>query len=172
MTDSISSDMLDGNDIHAQLQALGRRLAAYAAREAPLGLTEPDPDGDERWEAAQVWAHMAEFVGYWHEQIEGVVGAFDGEPVPFGRTKTDPDRIAAIEVGRREPVEELARRAQDAIAALDRRIAAFGNAEWNAIGRHETRGEMDVEAIVDRFVVTHLDEHLAQLEGLAGTPAD
>ena len=166
MTDSISTDMLDGNDIRAQLQSIRQRLAAYAAREVPAGLTEPDPGGDERWEAAQVWAHMAEFVGYWHEQVEAVVAAFDGEPVPFGRTKTDPGRIAAIEVGRREPVEELARRAQEAIAELDSRIASFGNAEWNAVGLHETRGEMDVEAIVDRFVVSHLDEHLAQLEQL------
>jgi hypothetical protein len=166
MTDSISSEMLDGNDIRSQLQAIGRRLAAYAAREVPAGLTEPDPGSDERWEAAEVWAHMAEFVSYWHEQIEAVVGAYDGEPVPFGRTKTDPGRIAAIEVGRREPVEELAGRAQQAISDLDQRIAAFGGVEWNAVGRHETRGEMDIEAIVERFVVSHLDEHLTQLEQL------
>lgn len=166
MTDSISSEMLDGNDIHAQLQSIGQRLGVYAAREVPAGLTEPDPDTDERWEAAQVWAHMAEFVSYWHEQVEAVVAAFDGDPVPFGRTKTDPGRIAAIEVGRREPVDELARRAQAAIVELDKRIATFGNAEWNAVGLHETRGEMDVEAIVERFVVSHLDEHLAQLDGL------
>ena len=172
MTDSVSSEMLDGNDMHAQLQAIGQRLAAYAEREVPAGLTEPDPEGDERWEAAQVWAHMAEFVGYWHEQIEAVVAAFDGDPVPFGRMKTDAGRLAAIEVGRREPIGELARRAEEAIARLDQRIAAFGNAEWNAVGRHETRGEMDIEAIVDRFVVSHLDEHLAQLESLEGSSTD
>lgn len=165
--------MLDGNDVHSQLQALGARLAAYSARQLPAGLTDPDPDTpDERWEASQVWAHMAEFVSYWHEQIEAVIASFDGDPVPFGRLKTDPGRIAAIEVGRREPIEELARRAQEAIATLDQRIATFGNAEWNAVGRHETRGDMDVEAMVQRFVVSHLEEHLAQLEGLEGSSTD
>ena len=37
------------------------RLEAHAAGAAPAGLTEPDAGGTERWDAGQVWAHLAEF---------------------------------------------------------------------------------------------------------------
>lgn len=167
MDDPIQSSMRDGTDFLARLDAVKGRVAEQAQREAPAGLTEPDPGADERWEAAQVWAHMAEFVGYWHEQVESVVGEYAGEPVPFGRVKTDPGRIAAIEVGRHEPIGRLAQRADDAIAELQRYLAGLTVAEWAAVGRHQTRGEMDVEAMVEEFILRHLDEHLEQLDRLA-----
>ncbi len=160
--------MLDGTDFLARLDALEKRLESHAAAEPPGGLTEPDPDGTERWEAAQVWAHMAEFVSYWHTEVESVIGSFDGDPVPFGRTKEDEARIAGIETGRHEPIGELMGRVREAIDELRRYLSARTSAEWNAMGRHPTRGEMGVEAIVGRFVVAHLEEHADQLDGLAG----
>lgn len=160
------SSMLDGTDLVARLDSVSARLAEQARRETPTGLTEPDPGGMERWEAAQVWAHIAEFVDYWHDQLESVIASYDGDPVPFGRVKTDPGRIAAIEVGRHEPIPELSARADDSIAALKRYLAGLGGAEWNARGLHPTAGELDVEAIVERFVVNHLEEHADQLAAL------
>ncbi len=170
MEEPIQSSMLDGTDFMARLDAASASVAAQARAEAPAGLTEPDPSADERWEAAQVWAHMAEFVGYWHEQIEGVIGEYAGEPVPFGRVKTDPGRLAAIEVGRREPIPMLAGRVQEELSELRRFLGRLTVAEWAAMGRHQTAGEMDVEQMVGRFVVDHLEEHLDQLDRLtAGT---
>jgi hypothetical protein len=162
------SSMLDGTDFVARLESAEQRLAKLAASEAPDGLTDPDPDGTERWEAGQAWAHMAEFVPYWHGQIESVIGAYDGDPVPFGRTKEDPDRIGGIEMGRHEPVGELMGRVGEAIGDLRRYLEKLTSSEWNAVGLHPTRGEMDVEAMVGRFVVAHLDEHAEQLEKLTG----
>ncbi|MGH2455743.1 MAG: hypothetical protein ACRDHD_05745, partial [Candidatus Limnocylindria bacterium] len=49
-----------------------RRLAEHAARPVPAGLTDPDPRTEERWEAGQVWAHLAEFPAYWLGQIRHV----------------------------------------------------------------------------------------------------
>src|SRR5688500_18689037 len=94
--------MLDGTDFLARLEAVESRLARHAALDKPRGLTEPDPGGAERWEAGQVWAHIAEFVPYWHGEAESVIAAYDGEPVPFGRTKEDAGRLAGIEMGRHE----------------------------------------------------------------------
>ena len=167
----IQSSMRDGTDFLARLDAVNERVRAYAEAEPPAGLTEPDPGADERWEAAQVWAHMAEFVGYWREQAQMVAGEYAGEPVPFGRVKTDPGRLAAIEVGRHEPIARLAQRVHDAIAELRRYLAGLTAAEWSAVGVHQRRGEMDVEAIVEEFVLRHLDEHLAQLDGLRESKA-
>ena len=159
--------MLDGSDVFARLDTVERRLATHAGGAIPTGLTEPDPGGDERWEAGQVWAHIAEFVPYWHSELESVIAAYDGDPVPFGRIKTDPGRIAAIEMGRHDPLPESFERVREAIAGLRRYLDRLTSAEWNAVGRHQTRGDMDVEAIVERFVVAHLEEHAEQLDGLA-----
>lgn len=166
MDEQTSSPMLDVTNIVARLEDLGRRLERLRADRSPGGLTEPDPDTDERWEASQVWAHMAEFVPFWRGEIERVIAAFDGEPVPFGRTKTDPARIAGIEVGHHEPVADLKRRVQNDVAELRRYLTGLTSAEWNAVGRYVRGDEMDVEAIARRFHVNHLEEHAEQLEGL------
>jgi len=162
--------MLDGLDFAGRLDAIEQRLDVRAANPLPGGLTQADQDTGERWEAAQVWAHMAEFIGYWHEQFDTVIGQFAGEPVPFGRTKRDAGRIAAIEVGRQEPIEALVTRTRQALAAYRRRLAELSAPEWNAVGEHQTLGAMDMERMVERFVVGHLEEHLDQLDGLIGAP--
>jgi hypothetical protein len=166
--DEAHSPMLGGLDFEGRLDDIERRLSARAADPLPEGRTDPDPDTpEERWQAAQVWAHIAEFVGYWHAQMESVIAEFAGEPVPFGRVKSDPARIAAIEVGRHEPIESLIDRARRSIGEFRRFLVGLGAAEWNAVGIHQTIGRMGIEAIVERFVVAHLEEHLDQLEGLA-----
>jgi hypothetical protein len=154
------------SDLDSRLEARQQQLAARGDTGLASGLTEPDPDTDERWEAAQVWAHMAEFVGYWHGQIKGVVAAYQGEPVPFGRVKSDEGRIAAIEEGRREPLTALVVRATDSLRSLRDYLAGLSPRDWQAVGRHQTIGEMDIEAIVNRFVIGHLEEHFTQLDGL------
>jgi hypothetical protein len=35
---------------------------------------------------------------------------------------------------------------------------------WNRTGLHVVRGPMTVEAIVERFIVAHLEEHADQLD--------
>ena len=158
--------MLDGTDFVARLDAVEKRLDDHAAAVTPTGLTEPDPGGTERWEAGQVWAHMAEFVPYWQREVELVIGSYNGDPVPFGRTKEDPGRISGIAMGRHEAIRQLKARVHDAIEDLKRYLAGRTSAEWNAVGTHSVRGELDVEAIVGRFVVAHLEEHADQLDGL------
>ncbi len=167
MDETSSTPMLDGADVSARLAAAERRLAGHAAASAPQGLTEPDPaTPDERWDAGQVWAHIAEFVPYWHSEMQRVIAEYAGTAVPFGRTKSDPGRIASIEVGRSEPIESQMARTADAIGELQRSLASLTPAEWNALGVHSTLGEMDVEAIVERFIVEHLEEHAEQLDKL------
>lgn len=168
MDDAKGTTLLDGSDVFARLEAVERRLGRHAAGPKPDGLTDPDPDTpEERWEAGQVWAHIAEFVPYWLGELRTVIGAFDGTAVPFGRVKTDPGRITAIEVGRNEPVPSQMARTADAVADVRRFLDGLTPAEWNAVGRHPTRGEMDVEAMVERFIVAHLEEHAEQLDRLA-----
>ena len=61
------------DELIARLADAERRLGEHASRPLPPGLTEPDPGGEERWEAGQVWAHLAEFPAYWLAQAQRVV---------------------------------------------------------------------------------------------------
>ncbi|MCV0404199.1 MAG: DinB family protein [Chloroflexi bacterium] len=157
----------------SRLSGAERRLVEHAAAPVPTGLTEPDPGGEERWEAGQVWAHLAEFPAYWLAQARAVIEARSDEPVPFGRVKTDPDRIAAIERDRHADPHALLARVRTALEELSDAARAWDAESWRALGTHPTRGAMTVERIVEEFVVSHLEEHADQLDLLAGeaTPA-
>lgn len=153
----------------SRLAALQRRLAEHAARPVASGLTDPDPGASERWEAGQVWAHVAEFPGYWLEQFRAVLAAHAAgaaEPHPFGRTKTDPGRIAAIEQERRTDPGELLRRVTAQIGEISTTLTALPSEAWEARGLHPSRGEMTLPAMVERFILEHLGEHVEQLDGL------
>jgi hypothetical protein len=158
------------DELIARLDAVEARLNHLVSTATP-GLTAPDEGTGERWEAGQVWAHIAEFVPYWLVELERVVaggrsrGAAD--QVPYGRTKTDPVRIAAIERDRREDPQALLARATDGIARVRAFVRELPADAWSFVGLHPTRGEVPVERIVEGSVVEHLEEHADQLEGLA-----
>lgn len=152
-----------------RLDAVERRLVEHASAATPRGLTDPEPDSGERWEAGQVWAHLAEFPAYWLDQVESVLErARGGEqgPIPFGRTKTDLSRIAAIERDRAASREMLLDRTRDGIARAREAIRSLPAEAWETAARHPTRGELKAGAILRQFVVEHLEEHAAQLDSL------
>jgi len=153
----------------ARMRAVELRLAEHAARPLPPGLTDPDPGASERWEAGQVWAHLAEFPAYWLEQVREIVAARSGGtpgPIPFGRLKTDPGRTGPIEQERRTAPTVLLQRVTAQIEELAAALSALPDDAWTALGKHPTLGEMTIEAIVERMVLSHLEEHADQLDGL------
>lgn len=133
---------------------------------APPGLTEPDQPSGEQWEWGQVWAHLGEFVPYWMGQIEKIVDAGSDEPVPFGRVKTDPGRVGAIESDRHTPPEALMERLASQLRDLRVLLADLTPDDWKKRGVHETLGEMDIDGIVEMFLCRHLEDHADQLEYL------
>jgi hypothetical protein len=157
---------MDLDEVIERLEDVEGRLAEHAAGPAPDGLTQPDEGGTERWEAEQVWAHMAEFVPYWQAELEKVVDTYGGTPVPFGRTKEDPERIRKIEEGRHVPIAQLMAQVHDAIAVTRGYLPTLSAAQWASVGLHSRRGEMTVPQMVERFTVAHLEEHADQLDGL------
>lgn len=163
--------MAQGMSVMERLDAVEARLGAAASQDPPPGLTDPDPGGEERWEAGQVWAHIGEFVPYWMREIEKVIGAASPDPVPFGRVKTDPERIAAIERDRHEAPAELMTRVSQAIEDVRLFATELEGPERDARGLHPRVGELTVEEILERFIVRHLEEHADQLEGLAAASA-
>ena len=159
---------MDHIELLARLAVAEGRLAAQAEHPPP-GLTDPDPATGEQWDAGQAWAHVAEFVPYWQGEAEKVIlGADRGNgPVPFGRTAEDSGRIGAIERGRQEPPTRQMSRLAGELARLRTYLLTLTPGQWSARGVHPRRGEMTVAEIIDRFVVSHLEEHAEQLEKLA-----
>ena len=150
-----------------RLRAAAARIRADVPGFGPDRLTEPDAPSGERWDRGQVLAHVAEMLPYWIAQIELVLAA-GGNRAPFGRVKSDPERIAAIEEDRGLDTEELLDRMDEGVAEAALSMRRLTPADLACTGRHSTRGVMTVAEILEEFVVAHLEEHADQL----GAPAD
>ncbi len=161
-------------DFLNRLDVVWERLRRHGQQDPEAGLTEPDPSTGERWEWGQVWAHVAEFPPYWMGEIRRILEAPDAGPVGFGRVKSDPARIAAIQADRRQPTDVLWKRVERHLAELRTLLEQMPRDGWGRLGVHSTLGVMDMPDIVDEFLVGHLEEHAAQLDGLSamadGTP--
>jgi len=149
-----------------RLDAVARRLRRHAASSPAAGLTSPDPPTGERWDWGQVWAHLGEFLPYWMEQVVLIRRAGTEEPVAFGRVKSDPARVAAIEADRHRPPPELMKRLETQLVDLRELVASLSPKDWRRQGVHQTLGVMDVHAILREFLVGHLEQHADQLDEL------
>ena len=155
---------LAANDWLRRLNSAEARLIEQAAK-SHRGLTEPDPGGDERWEPGEVWGHLAEFGDYWLVELDRVL---EGQPKqPFGRTKADEARRAAVAAGPRSAVAEHLDRCRRAIDRLRARLCELTTTDWAKVGTHSTLGEMDIAKQLQHFHIGHYEEHLDQLDQLA-----
>jgi hypothetical protein len=150
-----------------RLDAVEGRLAVLSSTPARAeALTEPDPGSGERWDAGQVWAHMAEFVSYWLDQVRSIIAADTEEPVPFGRTKEDAGRIAAIARDRTVSVPVLWSATLTDIESFRSFLEKLDERAWHVRGLHPSRGVMPLDRILDEFLVGHLEQHADQLSTL------
>jgi hypothetical protein len=140
---------------------MGLRAAVEARRPWPLSEafgTEPEA----HWGPPEVLAHVAEMLRFWQGEIARVVDGPE-EPVPFGRVATDRLRIGILERDRSLPTRELFERIDVDVDRFVRLLAALGPGEAARRGLHPRLGEMTVGQIAERFVVSHLEEHVRQL---------
>ena len=87
--------------------------------------------------------------------------------MPFGRVAADALRIGVLERDRTLPLRELFDRIDAGIARWERRVEARAPGDDGAsAGLHSRLGEMTAGELRERFVTTHLEEHLEQLEGI------
>ena len=155
--------------LSSRLLAAGHRLEAVRpAVEAgspwprsPIFGAEPEAS----WNPPELLAHLAEMLPYWLAQVERILAGYP-EPVPFGRVQTDATRIAAIGRDRALPPDELFYRIAVGVDAAVGRFATLGPDDATRRATHPTRGEMTLEAVVERMLVGHLEEHATQLEGI------
>jgi hypothetical protein len=155
-------------------QAVERLRAAAAAFEAqrpaidvgrpwPLHTVEEGGGPESEWGPTEVLAHVAEMLQFWLGEIERIVDG-GAEPVAFGRTPADRVRVLTIERDRTLPPRELLDRISASTERYARRFAELTPADLARRGLHPTQGEMTVDAILERFVVSHAEGHVDQLE--------
>jgi hypothetical protein len=60
----------------------------------------------------------------------------------------------------------LSERVDAGIAAWLRRLPALTDADRAKVGLHPRLGELPAPRIADRFIVGHLEDHVAQLESI------
>ncbi len=121
--------------------------------------TEPEAD----WGPREVLAHVNEMLGYWTAQLESVLAGDPGTAVPFGRVASDPDRIARIAADRELPSGDLLDRIDAGLVTATGFAGGLSAADLERRGLHPTRGELTVGASLERFLVTHVEEHVVQL---------
>jgi DinB family protein len=157
------------------MDELAERLTDAAAgiealRPAVVG-GEPWPLSDDygtepesTWGPKEVLAHVGEMLPYWLGQVEAILAApaADGPPA-FGRVATDENRLARIGDDRRLPAGELMDRIGASAATVGARMGELTSAELERSGAHPRLGEMTIPAIFERFMISHLEEHLRQL---------
>src|SRR6266571_2013968 len=146
------------------------RLVGDAARwltdlDPAVRARPPDPGG---WTVTENLAHMAEFLRYWADQAVQVAARPGG---PFGRTQDDPDRIAWVATHGDESLEQTVEALRSAGRYAAVALRSIPSGAWTATGLHPTRGAMEVDQIVELFMLRHLRAHLDQAGEAAGASA-
>src|SRR5262249_5134135 len=111
------------------------------------------------WPVMSTLAHLAEMLPYWAHQAESVARAPE---VSFGRTHEDPDRLGAIDQHGHDSLDTTVNRIRSALRECVSTLRRIPKQGWSTVGTSPTRGTMSVKQIVDRFLVSHADEHAAQ----------
>ena len=164
----------------AAMDALADRLERAAEAMIELGPAiaagEPWPLADvvgpgpeSSWGPREVLAHVAEMLPFWQGEIELILDNGGGaEPLGFGRLEDDAARVAIISRDRQYPARELLGRVDVEARRVARRMRALTDDDAATLGRHLTRGDLQVRDIADRLMVSHIEGHVTQLrESLA-----
>ena len=153
-------------------ERLAAARAAYAGLQPRVTSGEPWPlaatfgtEPEASWGPREVLAHVAEMLPFWLGELERVVeGGAGGGTTPFGRSADDPIRIGSLARDRTLPLRVLFARIDAGLRAWEDRLASLTDDEQARPGLHPRLGEMPATDILERFVVGHAEDHVAQLE--------
>jgi hypothetical protein len=175
--------LCDTPDVAAPLEDQVRRLEAatdaLAALEPRIRAGAPWPmaevfgaEPEASWGPPELLAHVAEFIPYWLGEMERVLEAPPGQPVPFGRVQTDNVRIALIGRERSLPLRELFSRIRSDSARAAARLRELDEGDVGRTGLHPTRGELTVSDMLEPFMSGHLEGHVTQLRDILAAAGD
>jgi hypothetical protein len=139
----------------------------------PWPLAEDYGTGPEAsWGPGEVLAHVEEMLPFWLGEMERVIDGPGPGPTPFGRIADDPVRIGIIGRDRSLPLRVLIDRVDDGFQAWEDRLGTLTDEDRTRMGRHPRLGEMAAGDILERFVIGHAEDHIAQLTEILAARAD
>ncbi len=152
-----------GPDSQARrLEVVGEEMTRLFRRPEVAWLLRHAPDVND-WSAMQILGHMVEMIPYWMRQVKAVL-AKAGAPCPEGRPADAPERLAGVESGAGGDPEELLRLLDLEIRAAAGDIRRMTVEEYGRECVHLTRGKVTAGQAIERFIVAHAEEHLAQVQ--------
>jgi hypothetical protein len=119
-------------------------------------------DSEDEWSAMQILGHMVEMIPYWLNHCRAMIAA-SGKPPQIGRMLDAPERLAGVERGAAGELNEQLRLLNAEVQTAARAIRKISAAERGKKGVHVRRGEATVADVVEKFIVIHAEEHLAQV---------
>lgn len=137
-------------------QSLHALIAEYKDHNPTDLYIRPEP---EEWSVMEVLAHIAEFPPYWLKAFQAVI---QNPGQPFGRTHTDPARIAAIADHAHDALPLTLARIEQARAQTLEMLLTIEDSDWEKTGVHANRGVMNLHQMMESFVTKHLNDHTAQ----------
>lgn len=123
--------------------------------------------GEKEWSAMQTVGHMSEMIPYWLSHCRTLIAA-TGAPPTFGRTPGSPERLEGVARGAAAQPDALLQELHAAVRSAAGTIRALSKAERSKRGVYPGRGEMTVSDVLESFIVSHAEEHLAQVQAALG----
>jgi len=119
--------------------------------------------GENEWSAMQTVGHMTELIPYWLHHCRVLIAATGGLPT-FGRTPGSPERLAGVAHGAAAQPDVLLSQLEKEVRAAAGTIRSLSMAERSKRGLDSERGEVTVADVLESFIVSHAEGHLAQAQ--------
>jgi uncharacterized damage-inducible protein DinB len=157
----------EATSIDARIQRLQASVEGLLQRmqTLPSDVLYRAPQAGE-WPVMSTLAHLEELLPYWAHEAASIARQ-PGQP--FGRTHDDAARLGAIDQHGRDALEAIVPRIRSSLAECITTLRGIPPAAWEHAGQHPRRGSMTVSQVVDDFLVSHADEHAAQIQATLDT---
>jgi alkanesulfonate monooxygenase SsuD/methylene tetrahydromethanopterin reductase-like flavin-dependent oxidoreductase (luciferase family) len=149
--------MQDPEGLIAELEKTGEEYASFI--EAQSNSDFHSRPGPEDWSAAEMTGHLAEALVTFSEQAQQVS---QQAGMVIGRDPDDPGRLAAVGTFAQATPAEAAAAVRDAVRLAASTLRQIPPEGWERTAQHRRYGEVKVSEIVERFLIAHCGNHLAQ----------
>ena len=123
--------------------------------------------GNNEWSAMQTLGHMTEMIPYWLNHCRVLIAATGDLPTldpTLDRQPGSPERLAGVAHGATAQPEALLAQLQHEVRAAASTIRKFSMAERSKRSISPGSGEMTVADVLESHIVSHAEEHLAQVQ--------